>query len=96
MNNQVFFKMSENSHGGARQGAGRKSKVEEATIAEQMDAVLDPANVWNALANKVEENDVQAIKTWLGYRYGMPTQKVEQKNIGEVTQITLVDARAEN
>lgn len=72
--------MSEITHGGARQGAGRKPKVEEIAIAEQMDAVLDPANVWNALANKVEENDVQAIKTWLGYRFGMPKQTVENTN----------------
>jgi hypothetical protein len=29
------------------------------------------------LAVKVKENDVQAIKTWLSYRYGMPKQTVD-------------------
>lgn len=72
--------MSEITHGGARPGAGRKPKVEEIAIAEQMDAVLDPINVWNALANQVEKNDVQAIKTWLGYRFGMPKQVVDNNN----------------
>lgn len=72
--------MEEKSHGGARIGAGRKPKADEIKIAEQMDVILIPAKVWNALANKVEENDVQAIKTWLGYRYGMPKQTIEQSN----------------
>lgn len=72
--------MQEKSHGGARNGAGRKSKADEIKIAEQMDAILHPDSVWSALANKVEENDVQAIKTWLGYRFGMPKQTIEQSN----------------
>jgi len=72
--------MEEKSHGGARNGAGRKPKADEIRIAEQMDAILAPESVWSALANKVEENDVQAIKTWLGYRFGMPKQTIEQSN----------------
>jgi len=72
--------MAENSHGGARQGAGRKPKADEILIAEQMDAVMIPEAVWMALSCKVEDGDVQAIKTWLNYRYGMPKQIVEQTN----------------
>lgn len=73
--------MEEKSHGGARAGAGRKPKADEIKIAEQMDAILIPEKVWSALASKVEEKDVQAIKTWLGYRYGMPKQTIEQSNL---------------
>lgn len=72
--------MSENSHGGARSGAGRKPKADEILIAEQMDAVMIPESVWLALSGKVEDGDVQAIKTWLGYRFGMPKQIVENNN----------------
>lgn len=72
--------MSDNSHGGARNGAGRKPKADEVRIAEQMDATMAPDLVWLALSSKVEEGDVQAIKTWLGYRFGMPKQVVEQTN----------------
>ena len=72
--------MSENSHGGARPGAGRKPKADEVRIAEQMDAIMAPDSVWLALSGKVDDGDVQAIKTWLGYRFGMPKQVVDNNN----------------
>lgn len=72
--------MSEKSHGGARQGAGRKSKADEIKIAEQMDAIMVPDEVWSALSIKIMDGDVQAIKTWLSYRFGMPKQIIEQTN----------------
>lgn len=72
--------MSDNTHGGKREKAGRKPKADEIKIAEQMDAVMAPDLVWIALSEKVEVGDVQAIKTWLGYRFGMPKQIVEQTN----------------
>lgn len=72
--------MSEKSHGGAREGAGRKPKADEILIAEQMDAIMIPDKVWKALSEKVTDGDVQAIKTWLGYRFGMPKQTVENTN----------------
>jgi len=50
-------------------------------VTETMDAVLAPVSAWTALSLKVEEGDVQAIKTWLGYRYGLPKQIVEQTNL---------------
>lgn len=64
-------------NGGARKGAGRKPKADEISIIESMDAVLIPQEAWEKLADKVKENDVQAIKTWLSYRFGMPKQVVE-------------------
>lgn len=73
--------MSEKSHGGARQGAGRKPKADEIKIAEQMDAIMMPDHVWSALSIKVIDGDIQAIKAWLGYRYGMPKQIVENTNL---------------
>ena len=68
-------------NGGARPGAGRKPKADEIKLIEQMDAVMVPESVWIALATKVESGDVQAQKTWLSYRYGMPKQIVEQTNL---------------
>lgn len=67
-------------NGGAREGAGRKPKADEIKIAEQMDAIMMPDHVWASLSEKVIEGDVQAIKTWLGYRFGMPKQTIEQNN----------------
>jgi len=76
----------EDKHGGARKGAGRKPKVDEITLIESMDAVLVPQDAWKKLAEKVKENDVQAIKTWLSYRYGMPKQTIDNN-----TNVTLND-----
>lgn len=73
--------MLEKTHGGARNGSGRKSKADEIKLIEQMDAVMLPDSVWLALSGKVEDGDVMAIKTWLGYRYGMPKQMVLNENI---------------
>lgn len=62
------------AHGGKRKGSGRKPKADEISMIEKMDATLAPKEVWQKLSNKVKEEDVQAIKTWLQYRYGMPKQ----------------------
>ena len=66
---------------GGNKNAGRKPKADEIKLIEQMDAVMLPIEAWQALAAKVESGDVQAQKTWLSYRYGMPKQIVEQTNI---------------
>ena len=66
---------------GGNKNAGRKPKADEVKLIEQMDAVMVPLEVWQALAAKVESGDVQAQKTWLSYRYGMPKQMIEQTTI---------------
>lgn len=65
---------------GGNKNAGRKPKADEIKLIEQMDAVLVPESVWMSLGEKVEAGDVQAIKTWLSYRFGMPKQIIEQTN----------------
>ena len=42
-----------------------------------MDAILAPDEVWKKLAALVKEQDQQAIKTWLAYRYGQPKQNID-------------------
>ena len=70
-------------NGGKRPNSGRKSKEDLNQMISNMDATKAPIQVWNMLADKVDEGDVSAIKTWLQYRYGMPKQvnEVEVKNI---------------
>ena len=64
-------------------GSGRKPKADEIAMIEKMDATLAPTEAWKNLALLVKDKDVQAIKTWLQYRYGMPKQltEVDVKNI---------------
>lgn len=64
-------------HGGARPNTGRLKKEELLSLIDSMDAILVPKKVWESLAEKVLENDVNATKIWLSYRYGMPKQTID-------------------
>jgi len=75
--------------GGARPNSGRMKKDELISLIESMDAVLLPESVWIALSEKVEQKDVNAIKTWLQYRYGMPKQVIDQNTNLNVNEINL-------
>ena len=70
-------------NGGARIGAGRKPKVQEIKIIEQMDAIAVPEKIWLALLRKCEEGDTQALKLWLAYRLGLPKQQIDITSNGE-------------
>jgi hypothetical protein len=70
-------------NGGAREGAGRKPKVEEIKIIEQMDLIAVPEKIWLALLRKCEEGDTQALKLWLAYRLGLPKQQIDITSNGE-------------
>ena len=69
--------------GGAREGAGRKPKIQEIRIIEQMDAISVPEEIWNALLFKCKEGDTQAIKLWLSYRFGLPKQQIDVTTNGQ-------------
>ena len=63
--------------------AGRPKKADEIKLIETMDAIAVPDKVWKALWNKCTEGDVQALKAWLSYRYGMPRQQVDHTTQGD-------------
>jgi len=90
--NYQSFSMSDGrkSNGGARQGAGRKPKADEIKLIEQMDAIAAPELAWKALWNKCQEGDVQAVKTWLNYRFGMPKQAIDMKGEGITPPVSIV------
>lgn len=66
-------------HGGARPNSGRLKKDEVLSLIETMDAIAVPDTVWKMLYAKVLDSDVNAIKIWLSYRFGMPKQTIDQK-----------------
>ena len=70
-------------NGGAREGAGRKPKIQEIKIIEQMDAISVPEEIWNALLFKCKEGDTAAIKLWLSYRFGLPKQQIDVTTNGQ-------------
>ena len=69
--------------GGAREGAGRKPKILEVKLIEQMDAISVPDKIWEALLYKCQQGDTQAIKLWLSYRFGLPKQQIDVTTNGE-------------
>jgi hypothetical protein len=69
--------------GGYIPGSGRKPKADEIKIIEQMDAIAVPQEAWRALWEKCQDGDIQAIKCWLNYRFGMPKQVVDVTTQGE-------------
>jgi hypothetical protein len=70
-------------NGGARPGAGRKPKIQEIKLIEQMDSISVPDQIWNALLYKCQQGDTQAIKLWLSYRFGLPKQQIDVTTNGE-------------
>ena len=53
------------------------SLYEKTHLLGTLDAVYAPIKVWAQLAAQCEKGDVQAIKTWLAYRYGLPSNRLK-------------------
>jgi len=62
--------------GGAREGAGRKSKAEEQSLIEKL-TPLEPL-AFNALTEALNEKKDWAVKLYFNYMFGMPKQSIQQ------------------
>ena len=71
-----------NNRGTIGNKGGRPPKADEIKVIEAMDAVMIPEEAWKNLAKLVQDGDVQAIKTWLAYRYGQPKKTIDHQNDG--------------
>jgi hypothetical protein len=69
----------EKTKGGAREGSGRKSKVEERSLIEKL-SPLEPI-AFEALTNALNEGKDWAVKLFFQYNFGMPKQVIDQRNI---------------
>ena len=65
----------EKTKGGAREGAGRKSKVEEQSLIEKL-TPLEPI-AFKALNDALNDGKDWAVKLFFQYNFGMPKQVVE-------------------
>lgn len=77
----------ESNRGGARIGAGRKSKAEETKLIERLSPMEDKA--LEMLETLLDQGDFNALKLYMEYRYGKPTQKVESDSNVNLTGINL-------
>jgi len=66
----------EKTKGGAREGAGRKSKAQEQSLVEKL-TPLEPL-AFLALTDALEDKKDWAVKLYFNYMFGMPKQVVDQ------------------
>lgn len=68
--------------GGAREGAGRKSKAEEQSLIEKL-TPLEPI-AFKALTDALKDGKDWAVKLFFQYNFGMPKQVIDQNNKHEI------------
>lgn len=66
---------SNTSHGGAREGAGRKPKIEEVKLIEKLSPMDETA--LNLLKTLLEQGDFNALKLFFEYRFGKAKQHID-------------------
>lgn len=76
-------------NGGAREGAGRKSKAEEQNLIEKL-TPLEP-KAFDALTEAIEEKRDWAIKLYFNYMYGMPNKTITLEGGEKPIQIDFTD-----
>lgn len=72
--------MGDNNHGGARKGAGRKTKADELKFIEKLDKHIDQDEAIKVLKQLISEGNFNAIKMYFEYRFGKPKEVVENIN----------------
>ena len=63
------------TNGGAREGAGRKSKAQEQSLIEKL-SPLEPI-AFKAFTEALKENKDWAVKLFFQYNFGMPKQTID-------------------
>jgi hypothetical protein len=76
-----------NKRGGAREGAGRKRRMEEHEIIAKLQPFANEA--FAVLRKKVLEGDIKALQIYMNYYVGLPTQKIESKIEGQLNQVQI-------
>jgi hypothetical protein len=64
-------------HGGKRQGAGRKPKIDEAKLIEKLDNLISKDAVIEKLGDMIMQGDGRAMNLYFTYRYGKPKESVD-------------------
>jgi len=79
----------EKERGGAREGAGRKSKAEEQSLIEKL-TPLEPI-AFKALTDALNDGKDWAVKLFFQYNFGMPKQVIDQNSNVSISNFELKD-----
>jgi hypothetical protein len=66
---------------------GRPKRMDEQAIIEKLTPMAETA--FKVLEQKILDGDMNAIKLYMSYFLGMPTQKVESKIEGQLNQVNI-------
>jgi hypothetical protein len=91
MDSQEDIKIEENKTkgkwGGRRPNSGRPKRMDEEEIIRKLQPMQE--EVFAALREKIAEKDMNAIKLYLQYYLGLPTQKIENKIEGQLNSVKI-------
>ena len=73
--------------GGKREGAGRKSRMNEQEIIQKLEPMAEMA--FRQLREKLAEGDMKALQLFVQYYIGLPTQKIESKIEGNLNNVNV-------
>ena len=73
--------------GGARPGAGRKSKLDEDELMLKLHPMAK--DFFTKMHEKIIEGDTKVLQLFAAYYIGLPTQKIESKIEGNLNQIAI-------
>jgi len=78
-----------NTHGGKREGAGRKSKAEEQKLIEHLTPMNSKA--LKSLEQGLDKKEQWAVKLFFEYFYGKPQQRVDVTTNDESINMPLIN-----
>jgi hypothetical protein len=96
MNSQTDIIQEEDKkkgRGGFRPGSGRPRRMDEAEIIKKLEPMA--ATAFKVLESKIKDGDMNAIKLYMQYFLGLPTQKIENKIEGQLNQVSVEVVRPE-
>jgi hypothetical protein len=73
--------------GGARPGAGRKSKLAEDELMTKLHPMAN--DFFIKMHERIKEGDIKALQLFAAYYIGLPTQKIESKIEGNLNNIAI-------
>ena len=77
------------NNGGARKGAGRKSKVDEQKLIENLTPMNEKA--LKSLESGIDKKEQWAVKLFFEYFYGKPQQRVDVTSNDESINMPLIN-----
>ena len=77
------------NNGGARKGAGRKPKAEEAKLIEELSIYDDLAK--KCLEDGIKDGNYQFWNKFMEYRYGKPKERVDVTSNDETLNLPIIN-----